>query len=151
MMSRLSRFDLPKPMPGSITQILLPDARFFGCGGAFQQERPDLGHGVVIARVILHGPGGPLHVHDDVSHPRLRRPGLNMPGSSRPRGDVIDDGGSLFQRGAGDLSRGGIDTGGEIGREFLLQLHENRNYALQLFIYRYPVRSRARGFLPRHR
>ena len=106
--ARLCASVLPKPMPGSSAMRSRGDARGHGDLGALGQERLDLGHDVVVARVVLHRARLAEHVHEaevgaGAGHDRGHR------AIAAQRRDVVDEHGAGGQRGLRDRGLARVD------------------------------------------
>ena len=137
--ARLWAAGLAEPDPGVDPDLL--HARVPGRRGPLHQERPHLGHHVVVGGSLLHRPGLAPHVH---GHPAHARPGR---GRHRPqrRRHVVDQGRPRRHRLLGHRRPPGVDRDPHVGGQGL----DHGQHPPQLLVLRHRL-GPGPGALPAH-
>ena len=139
--SRLCAIVLPNPIPGS-TAIRSRGMPRLGPLHPTGQEVVDLADDVLVSRVVLHGPGDALHVHEHDPGAGLGDDPGHL-GVAPHRGDVVDDRGAGGQGAAGDLGLGRVDGDRHAGLGG--QRLDHRQHPAQLLLDRDGLRAGPAG------
>ena len=136
---------LPEPDAWVDDQVLGRDTGGLRGPGAFQQEGAHLLDHVLVARVLLHGRGRALHVHEDERYPAGRR----HPEHARvvaSGGDVVDERCTGSESRLRDVGPGGVDADRDVRGQAGAQALDDAEDAPRLFRRRHRQGPGARRF-----